>query len=37
MLILLQGKGRPKFDITKVRLGYFCCKVQFCGDYGEDN
>jgi hypothetical protein len=36
MLILLWGKGRHKFLIYKLSLGYFYCKVQFCVGYGRD-
>jgi hypothetical protein len=36
MLILLQSKGRPKFRVIKVSLGYFYCNVQSCFGYGRD-
>jgi hypothetical protein len=36
VLILFRSKGRPKFHINKVRLGYFCCNVQFCVSYVRD-
>jgi hypothetical protein len=29
MLIILRSKGRPNFNVNKVRLGYFYCDVQF--------
>jgi hypothetical protein len=35
-VILLQSKGRPKFHISKVNLGYFYCNVQFRVGHGRD-
>jgi hypothetical protein len=35
MIILLRSKGRPKFHINKIRLGYFYRNVQFFVGYGR--
>jgi hypothetical protein len=36
MLVLLQSKGRPMFQINEISSGYFYCNVEFCAGYNRD-